>query len=178
MSGRPATATGSAGGGDVVIGVGERRGPVSRPLLALVAGLLLTPRPGARARLESSDPAEGAALTAVPSAVRLTFGEPVAGDSPTLALSGPGGAEVVLAAPAASGRVVTQPLPAELVNGVHTLSYEVVSTDGHTISGTVSFTLAAPEPVSRAPESTGSGTPVGSIAGAAALVVLLATAGA
>ncbi|MGW6930730.1 copper resistance CopC family protein [Lentzea sp. NPDC054927] len=97
----------------------------------------------ADAKLEKSDPAEDASLTAVPAALTLTFNEPV--NPQSLALTGPDGQAVTLAAPTTAQLVVTQPVPA-LANGAYALAFKVVSTDGHNVSGTIKFTVAAPVP--------------------------------
>ena len=53
---------------------------------------------------------------------------------------------------------MTQALAADLPAGEHTVTYRVVSTDGHPVSGTVTFTTTA-APASASPSATATATP-------------------
>ena len=91
------------------------------------------------ARLVSSAPAHKATVETVDSVV-LTFNESVNPDFVAVKVSGPDGGEVD-GDPNVDGMTVTQPLTSPLRVGKHTVTYRVVSNDGHPISGT---TTAAP----------------------------------
>ncbi len=67
-------------------------------------------------------------LSGAPASVSLTFNEPV--DPIILKLIRPSGAATVLTAPAA-GTTLTAPLPKDLADGTHAISWRVISADGH-----------------------------------------------
>ena len=89
--------------------------------------------------------------------VVLTFNEDVNPDFVAVKVRGPGGSETA-GKPAVDGTAVTQALADDLPAGKHTVTYRVVSTDGHPVSGTVTFTSTA-APASASPSPTASATP-------------------
>lgn len=97
--------------------------------------------------LESSDPADGAVLDASPPTWTVTFDKDVPIDSASGVLQGPDGARTPLPSPrhGASARDVVFDLPTPL-SGAYTARWRLVGTDGHVISGRVSFVVAAPVP--------------------------------
>jgi|GEM_PF-207667 len=114
-----------------------------RPLIAAIA-LVLVCCTGAMAHagLIGSDPADGSVLPAGPSALTLTFTEPV---SPiAFSLVGVGGAPVPLTQDMLEGPVVKVTLPAGLATGSYLFSWRVTSVDGHPVNGTVGFAIGAP----------------------------------
>lgn len=119
-------------------------GPASRPV-----------RPGgafAHAQLQSTSPAAGAVLEALPAEVTLTFSEPVA--ALVLRWIAPDGREAKVAGRSAGQTLAVTP-PEALDRGTHLLSWRVVSTDGHPVGGTFAFAIGAPsEAPSRAPTPT------------------------
>lgn len=124
----------------------------------------------AHSQLLGSDPADGATL-ATTDRVVLTFNEAVNPDFVQVVVSGPDG-ELTLAGATVEGAVVTQPVTPES-SGEHTLTYRVVSADGHPISGRIGFTLtdvtvAAPGEESEPPLTTPASPTVMSSAGAVA----------
>lgn len=118
-----------------------------RSLLALgLAGLFALGLAGpalAHANLASSDPANGALLDAAPGAVTMTFTEP---PDPKLSIvhvldvhGTPVEASPVEAVPGHDDQLRV-PLPANLSDGVYTVSWRVVSeADGHTTASAFSF---------------------------------------
>lgn len=92
-------------------------------------------------RLVSSDPENGATLTAAPSAVTLTFTDEIIADGSFARLS-VDGAEVGDLPVTVDGAVVTAALPAALADGAYAVTWQVTSSDGHGISDTLTFTLA------------------------------------
>ncbi len=112
----------------------------------------------AHARLERTDPADGASLGAGPGVVRLVFDEAVQDALATVVVTGPGG-DVVAGAPEIVDGTVDQPVAAEEA-GDYRVAYRVVSADGHPVSGELSFTVtAAPAaPGGSSAPSAGSGT--------------------
>jgi len=115
---------------------------VRRPLaflLALLAGLVSSSGALAHASLMRAEPPEGAMLAQPPTALKLTFNEPV---SPlVMRLIGPDG-EVIAPATAAENNVVTL-TPPLLRQGTHVLSWRVVSADGHPVGGSLLFSVGA-----------------------------------
>jgi len=91
----------------------------------------------------SSDPAEGAVLDASPAAWTVTFDKDVPLDSASGVLQGPDGVRTSLRSPrhGASARNVVFDLPPDL-SGAYTARWRLVGTDGHVISGRVSFRIA------------------------------------
>ncbi|SEQ82721.1 copper resistance CopC/CopD family protein [Microlunatus flavus] len=166
------------------VGPAARRRPLRRrlaALLVLAAFLALgTALPAdAHAGLASSDPAAGSVLDVAPSAVRLSFTEPVDPVEGGFALYTsegryrPGGDGSLSAV--ALDTVVTVDLPADLPRGSYLLGWRVVSPDSHPVSGVLAFavgeTSAAP---TAPPDADSSSDPV---RGALVLVQVLAYVG-
>lgn len=131
--------------------VGFRRvlGAVGIGVLGLFAPVTLVPAASAHAGLESVSPADGATLTKAPTKVVLTFAEDIASIGTVVKVTGPAGS-VVSGSRVVSGPKVTQPLSADLVSGAYTVTFRVVSADGHPVSGTTHFTLNLPAPTTTA----------------------------
>lgn len=120
---------------------------LSLALLVSALGLLAAATPAlAHAHLESSDPAEGAALAAAPSQVTLVFSEPVTLPEAPVGITGPDNAAWAVGQVAASGPTVTAPVTPTGPAGAYVLTYRVISADGDTVSGSVNFTLATAPP--------------------------------
>jgi copper resistance protein C len=114
-------------------------------LTGIGLGLLITAAPAAaHTVLLGADPADGASLTALPAAATLTFSDAIAQRDAKAAVATPGRAAVEVPA-TSSGPVVTVPLT-DAGPGRYTITYRVVSADGHPVSGQVSFTVGTPEP--------------------------------
>ena len=127
-------------------GLGRGLAEISRNLLrtlwALLALLLLPTLALAHAQLISSDPGDGATVASAPTAVTLTFNEPV---SPiTIKLARPDGSVSLVETFKADGAAIVITPPAGLANGSYALSYRVISEDGHPIGGTLGFSIGAP----------------------------------
>ncbi|HEX5856845.1 MAG TPA: copper resistance protein CopC [Microbacterium sp.] len=134
--------------------------PARRPLRGIlslvVAGLIALGGPlavaspaSAHDELVSSDPAADAVLTEAPAEVTLAFSAELttgAGATEVQVLDAAG--TVVNAGDAVTeGTTVTQPLSPDLANGAYRVLWKVVSGDGHPVSGELTFSLQAPEPV-------------------------------
>ena len=119
-------------------------------VLVLVGLLTLLGSAGvanAHTRLESSDPAEGAALATAPAQVTLTFSEPVSPPEGAVEIIGPDNVTWQVGAVTAAGATITAPVTPTGPAGAYVLAYRVVSSDGHTVAGSVNFTLTtAPAP--------------------------------
>lgn len=103
-----------------------------------VVAAMVAPAALAHAQLLSSDPEDGATLPTADQVV-LTFNEDVNPDFVQIVVTGPEGS-LTLDPAVVEGAVVTQPMT-PLSTGVHTLTYRVVSADGHPVSGAIGFTL-------------------------------------
>jgi methionine-rich copper-binding protein CopC len=134
--------------------------------LVAIAPAFASPAPGTlplHARLVSSAPADKANVDTV-DAVVLTFNESVNPDFVDVRVAGPAGGEAD-GTPTVEGSTVTQPLTAPLAAGEHTVTYRVVSDDGHPISGTLTFTTTgsavapSPTPSATEPSATETGPP-------------------
>ena len=99
--------------------------------------------------LRSSTPSAGARLTAAPQQVRLVFSDEVEPGFTTVALRVAAGAPMTLTA-REDGSLVTASVPSTANSGAAAggpvgwkLEYRVVSSDGHPVSGSVSFSVAS-----------------------------------
>ncbi|MFC7381214.1 copper resistance CopC family protein [Sphaerisporangium rhizosphaerae] len=117
--------------------------------------------------LTGSDPKDGARLASLPAQVTLTFDQPVRADFAQVALTGPDG-RVAKAAVRVVDAKVTAEVPASVAAGAagaYVIGYQIVSNDGHPVTGKIGFTVAgtgsaAPLPPSTTP-STGPAEPGG-----------------
>jgi methionine-rich copper-binding protein CopC len=153
-----------------------------RGLLAGLAALLAWAGPAAaHEELLASDPSGSGMLAALPSRAILTFSGPVE-EVHEVTVTGPDGS-VVNGAPTSVGAEVRQNLWAG-PDGAYTMTYDVVSADGHEVTGEVRFEVgdtAAGEDEARAsPTSSATRRSDGAVRDVAvpAAVVLLAGAGA
>jgi putative copper export protein/methionine-rich copper-binding protein CopC len=99
----------------------------------------------AHARLERSDPADGARLDRVPGDVRLTFTEAPEPAVSSLSLMGPDGQAVSLGAirvPSDSPRVLVAAVLGVMRPGTYLVRWRTATADGHPLNGTFRFTLA------------------------------------
>jgi len=147
---------------------GARRGPwraLGVTVLALVAALIPVPAT-AHDVLLATDPADGAVLDAAPAQVVLTFSAEQAGVGAEVAVLGPDGASWSDGPAVVAGTTVTQLLRSGMPNGAYTVAWRSVAQDGHPVTGTFAFEVAAAEPpadpepeVAPEPEATPEVTP-------------------
>lgn len=122
----------------------------------LAVGTVFAPSAAAHDVLVSSDPEDGAEVES-PSSFSLTFNNDPLDVNPVIAISGPDGQESALdVTPVVDGRDVYVELP-EMSAGEYAVSWRVVSSDGHPISGEQSFTVL---PSADEPADTGDEEPV------------------
>jgi len=123
-----------------------RRGStVGLAAAALTAGTIAWGAAPALAHDEliGSNPKDGASLASAPTRVILYF-EEAPGDGPaTLNVVGPAGQPVTASSPAVSGATVSAPLKTLTAQGHYTITFRIISDDGHPVSGTLGFTLTA-----------------------------------
>jgi copper resistance protein C len=109
-------------------------------LVGCILPHLVGPAPAsAHNSLVSSAPADGAELRRAPTAVTLTFDQPVGRRFGVVAVTGPGGEKVQAGALQVSGTKATQQLRTLSRPGTYQVAWRVVSADGHPISGTFRF---------------------------------------
>ncbi|MFU8873003.1 copper resistance CopC family protein [Micromonospora sp. SL4-19] len=135
-------------------------------VLGVALGVSVLPASPAAAHnsLTSSDPKDGARVATAPKRIELRFLATPAPASTQITVAGPDDTAASDGAPTFSGKRVSVPFtpgPA----GVYTVTYRVGSTDGHAVSGKISFTLttgaaAATPSASMSPSSAASTTPV------------------
>ena len=125
---------------------------VAPAFAATPAGLAL------HAQLLGSSPKDGSTVATAEQVV-LTFNEDVDPTFVKVSVKGPDGSETA-GKPTVADREVTQALAADLPAGEHVVTYRVVSTDGHPVSGSVTFTSTqAPASATPSPTSHGSRPP-------------------
>ncbi|MBQ1443404.1 MAG: copper resistance protein CopC [Renibacterium sp.] len=133
-------------------------------LLGLLAALLL-PAGAANAHdvVENTSPSAGATVASMPSEVTLTMDNVPAAIGSKVEVKDASGADWAQDSVTVLDKVVTQKLRAGAPAGGYTVNWRLVSSDGHPIEGTFSFTAtgsggasAAPDPgTSTAPSSPG-----------------------
>jgi hypothetical protein len=93
--------------------------------------------------LIDSEPGPGEVLTQIPDDIVLHYSGEISELGVQLVVTGPEGRDVVQGTPDVQGTAVTQNLAEELADGDYEAVWRVTSADGHPISGTLSFTIAA-----------------------------------
>lgn len=120
----------------------------------LLLGLILvgaTPA-AAHSELESTLPAADTTVTEPLTSVTLTFDDGVQPDFAQVAVLDPAGNDTVDGDPVIDGNTVTQPVSVTTA-GAHSVSYRIVSADGHIVQGSYAFTAAVVSPQPAAPTS-------------------------
>lgn len=114
---------------------------------ALTAGALAaaTTSASAHAGIESSTPRNGAQLKAAPTAVSLTFAEKVKLDGKGSRLIDGTGKRVPAKVTAKGTKVLYVPATT-LAPGRYAAAWHLISVDGDTVEGAISFTVAQPNP--------------------------------
>lgn len=120
------------------------------PIIPTILSLVTSPTwVGAHAELESSIPDAGSVLSVMSESISLTFGEALItleGEKVnTIALADPAGRDIPLSPSVVEEATLSAEI-ADLANsifapGEYTITYRVVSADGHPISGSIPFTL-------------------------------------
>ena len=97
-------------------------------------------------RITGSDPADGSELAVSPTQIALTFSDEIQAVGGQVLLVDAAGTQVVAGVPAVDGTSATLTVPT-LANGPYTVTWRVVSSDGHPIDGTFGFSVADPAAV-------------------------------
>ncbi|GAA3234473.1 hypothetical protein GCM10010532_071890 [Dactylosporangium siamense] len=143
-------------------------------MVSVVTALAATAAPAwAHNALRSSNPAEGVSLPNSPTAITMTFRESPNPAMAQVVIVDAAGADLVAGAPTGAGTTLTQPLRAATAAGTVTVTYRVVSTDGHPVQGKITFTVttvpaASPAASSPSPARTSAAAPAPTTAAATA----------
>jgi methionine-rich copper-binding protein CopC len=123
--------------------ISAHRGTTGLLVLALTVVLLtLTAKPAlAHDQLVASVPAAGGALGGPPREVRLTFTTAVAPQFSQVAVTSPDGIGHSRGKPRVDGAALIQPLDGTGPAGVWHVAYRIVSSDGHPVSDSYTFTV-------------------------------------
>jgi methionine-rich copper-binding protein CopC len=124
-------------------------------LIAVPLGLVAAGPAAAHDELVSSSPKDGADLGSAPARIVLTYSSEIEDLGATVVVTDSAGAKLAAGKPVVAGVTVTQALEPATAAGPVTVAWRVVSGDGHPISGTFGFTVAAvaaptPSPTSSA----------------------------
>jgi methionine-rich copper-binding protein CopC len=127
---------------------------VLRRLALILISLVLVPSSAAaHSNSVDTNPEDGATLETMPAEATVTFNE--APKTASVVLARPDGQIDKLTTDVA-GSTIRVRLPADGPPGVYTLSYRVVSADGHPISGSVKFSVRSGVTPSTAPSAAAS----------------------
>lgn len=113
------------------------------PLLLVLAVVWSPPVAQAHSELIAATPDVEGRVSEFPTRVTLTFSDGVQPSFAQIAVLAPDGSDVTTEDPATAGDVVEQPV-ALVDPGAYTVSYRIVSADGHTVQGTYGFTVTTP----------------------------------
>lgn len=94
--------------------------------------------------LAEASPAKKATLKESPDEVELRFLQKLDPEYTVIALSDAAKRKVATSEPKVDGTTGVVTIDEPLANGVYTVAYQVVSTDGHTVKGSYEFTVADP----------------------------------
>lgn len=120
-----------------------RRAVVALGILATALLVLgLAPTASAHDYLVSSTPEQGAQVDSPPTEVALGFNTSVGQQFAQVAVVDTDGTTYQVGAPVVEGPTVTQQVSGLARGREYTISYRVVSSDGHPIGGTVEFAVA------------------------------------
>ncbi|MCA2213260.1 copper resistance CopC family protein [Jidongwangia harbinensis] len=127
---------------------------VAAVLLGVAVAVPLGAAPAwAHNSLTSAQPAKNAVLTRAPKEIRLTFLQKPDSASMSIKVTDAGGQPVAVGAPEVDGMASVASITGPLRNGVHTITYRVVSRDGHPVQGSYRFTLDDPEAAEKEPSA-------------------------
>ncbi|MDP2289528.1 MAG: copper resistance protein CopC [Actinomycetota bacterium] len=113
-------------------------------LASAAVGFIFISTASAHTDLLSVVPADGSTISTPPEEVVLTFNENLLNTGTKVVITNQNKTIVAKESARAVGRTAVMPWAAELPNDTYTVSYRVVSTDGHPITGTTTFTLLSP----------------------------------
>ena len=122
--------------------------------LALATTIAFAPAASAHDELTGTTPKNGATVTSAPSSLELTFAEKPLAVGNQISVKAPDGS-TSKATPKVDGSTVSAPFAGH-GDGAYTVTWRVVSSDGHPISGSYAFTLKGGTASTAAPSSAAS----------------------
>ena len=125
-----------------------RFGSAASAAVLALAALAAAPAP-MHVRLTKSEPMADSTVVAAPTEIKLWFSAPVQVPVTTVrvsAVDGTSQATIPVRASSGSNAPLVAALPRPLTNGRYSVAWRTMSRDGHVISGTFAFTVAAPAP--------------------------------
>lgn len=131
----------------------------------------------AHAELTGSNPSRGATVDAIPRSVTLSFSEAVSRPA-AISVVGPDRTDLAVGEPRVVDNTIAVSTDAAAApGGQYTIGYQVVSDDGHPVSGTVQFVLKGatgrqPAPAAPAAPASDPGVSRGLVVGLLAALVL------
>lgn len=144
----------------------RRAGTTTARILAaaLVAALTMvgvtTSVASAHTDLVSSDPADGAVLSAPPTTVTLTFSEALLGQGNTISVNDEAGTVIASVPVTPQDAVLTAPWPTGTEPGTYRIAYRAVADDGHPITGEITVTITGGASASAGAVPAASSSPV------------------
>lgn len=110
-------------------------------VISVFAAILGAPPAQAHDQLIDTDPVADSTVDALPAQIRLVYSGELIGDdgTATIIVTDTSGAELQTGAPVIDGAVVTQEIGVLDARGTITVTWRVVSGDGHPISGSFVF---------------------------------------
>lgn len=117
------------------------KGWIGRALMVVVAALIVTAVAQAHTKLEKSEPADGATLSAAPAMVHLFFNEKPDLKVSKVTVTGPSGNVELGPAHSMAEKDIMAGIKGSLANGKYTVSWQTAGKDGHVIKGAFSFTV-------------------------------------
>lgn len=123
--------------------------------LMIGASIVLAPTASAHDELTGTSPKNGASVTSAPATVGLTFAETPLNVGNQISVKAPDGSTSA-AKPTVNGTTVSAPFTNH-GNGLYTVTWRVVSDDGHPVSGAYSFTLTGASSASPTSNAAGGG---------------------
>jgi len=130
-------------------------------VLALLVGVMASTTTAASAHTEllQSNPADGSTLSSAPAVITLTFNEPILSQGASLVAKSADGTAVNLGATSVTDSVVSAPWLQAEGDGFYTVAWRAVADDGHPVTGTLTFTIAAGSASSTSAPTPTSATP-------------------
>lgn len=109
-------------------------------LAAIVAVLAMAPPASAHTDISGSSPADGATLKRPPATVTINFSQPPLTSGMAMVADGPSG-QIPLS-PKVVGSALVASWPQQAGSGDFAVTYRVVASDGHPITGRLAFRIA------------------------------------
>ncbi|WP_439659518.1 copper resistance CopC family protein [Lentzea sp. HUAS TT2] len=120
----------------------------------LLSFLATAPLASAHTQLISSDPKDGAEVTAPPQQITLTFNEPVQVDQTTVTITGADGTAWTVGQITGKDATLLVPVTPAGPAGLYTLNFKIGSADDHAVTGAMKFTMTVPLTTTTTPPPT------------------------